>query len=147
MIAQSVVAAVSNRRRRSEIDATIYVALYSTFLAVPLLKYFPAIFRLTDEKGGVDYPGTLTEAVPEPEILRAGRAASMLSLWLQHGSANASPFGGRLSSASPRSSISPQVLYPQRLGFRTRQVVFPGFTFSSVKYLKCVGKQGLLHFK
>jgi hypothetical protein len=28
MIAHSVVAAVSNRRRRSEIDATIYVALY-----------------------------------------------------------------------------------------------------------------------
>jgi hypothetical protein len=29
MIARSVVAAVSDRRRRSEIDATIYVALYS----------------------------------------------------------------------------------------------------------------------
>jgi hypothetical protein len=28
MIAHSVVAAVSDRRRRSEIDATIYVALY-----------------------------------------------------------------------------------------------------------------------
>jgi hypothetical protein len=29
MIAHSVVAAVSDRRRRSEIDATIYVALYN----------------------------------------------------------------------------------------------------------------------
>jgi hypothetical protein len=29
MIAHSAVAAVSDRRRRSEIDATIYVALYS----------------------------------------------------------------------------------------------------------------------
>jgi hypothetical protein len=36
MFAHPVVAAVSDRRRRSEIDATIYVALYSAYAPAPL---------------------------------------------------------------------------------------------------------------
>src|SRR5664279_4939213 len=72
MNAYSAVAAVSDRRRRSEIDATIYVALYRwSFVEEHIMNRFltglmvvvaaviltPLAFGQADAEGSKDYPG------------------------------------------------------------------------------------------